>query len=195
MFDPSCIDVPDYLECLDIGQITKATDKEYRFSCPLPIHATGDRQPSAYMNAETGVFFCHSCKARGNAVTLAADVLDVSLLEVTRMLRQRYSKAGIDIDSRSVTEEVMRILKAVDPPKKKNKIYDEDVLDHYHVPWGEDRSWSKYMFDRGFSLQTLLEWEFGCLWLTIELLFPFVMKTECWWESKRAHGAGKIPSI
>jgi hypothetical protein len=66
-FDPSCIDVDDFLDCLDIENVTQATTTELRFSCPFPAHALGDETPSAYMNVETTAFFCHACHAKGNS--------------------------------------------------------------------------------------------------------------------------------
>jgi DNA primase len=170
-FDPNCIDVNDYLDCLDIRNIEKATEKEVRFSCPYPAHVTGDKSPSAYMNLETTKFFCHSCKAKGDAITFAADILGVSPIVATRMLRQRYSRSGIDPDSRSMVEEIHKLRASHYVEPRKNRIYDESKLDAYFVNWFMEKtyldlnlsipSWNQYMFNRGFRSRTLYGWQFG----------------------------------
>jgi DNA primase len=162
-FDPACIEVEDYLDCLDIRNVRRATEKEWQFSCPLPAHVKADENPSAYMNDETTAFFCHSCHAKGNAVSLAAQILGVSPLESTRMLKQRYSPAGIDPDSRSMVEEIRLILEKKPVIKRENVILDESVLDRYRVDWKAHAHtpWAKYMWERGFSVGVLEEWEFG----------------------------------
>jgi DNA primase len=167
-FDPSCIDVEDYLDCLEMKNVGRATEREFRFSCPYPAHDDGDANPSAYMNAETTAFFCQSCHARGNAVSFAADVLGISPIEATRMLKQRYSPGGIDPDSRNMLEEIRKIrAKAKQSEKRENRIYDESILDAYRVDWSvaqhmHDCAWARYMFvERRFSIADLESWQFG----------------------------------
>lgn len=173
-FDPSCIEVDDYLDCLDIRNVEKATEHEYRFSCPMPAHATGDDSPSAYMNANTTAVFCHSCHFKGNAVTLAAEILGVSPIQATRMLKQRYQPGGIDPDSRNMEEEIKKLIGArAKPDRRQNKVIDEKCLDSFEVNWqvmeemrdlghnGSVPEWAHYMFDRGFTAQVLIEWQFG----------------------------------
>ena len=55
-FDPSRIDVEDFLDCLEVRNLSKATEQEWRFSCPLPSHEGTDESPSCYMNAKTTAF-------------------------------------------------------------------------------------------------------------------------------------------
>jgi DNA primase len=168
-FDPSCIDVRDFLECLDIQNVSQATQSEIRFSCPFPNHANGDQNASAYMNMETTAFFCHGCKERGNAVKFTEYVLNVSPLEAVRMLRERYNPGGIDPDARNMVEEVKKIL-APPEPEPENPILDESLFDQFAVNWGvAEREYilnngfvaCDYMFDRGFLPDTLAKWEFG----------------------------------
>jgi DNA primase len=167
--DLSYIDVPDYLECLDIRNVERATEKEVKFSCPLPAHASGDESPSAYMNIHTTAFFCHSCHARGNAVTFAAQVLGVSPVQVTRMLKQRYSAAGIHPDARNMEEEIRKLIAArQNPIKRENIRLDESVLDQFYVDWhylafksDDVPDWLMYLAGRGFTAAELVRWEFG----------------------------------
>ena len=173
-FDVSNIDVEDFLECLEIRNVRRATEKEFCFSCPYPSHSTGDETPSAYMNAETTAFMCHSCHARGNAVSFTSDILEVSPIEATRMLRQRYAPGGIDPDSRDMVAEIKKIIAQRIPPKRAvNRILDESVLDEYRVNWTDiwdgyqhhHRSlvdFAEYMIvKRGFSPNVLDDWQFG----------------------------------
>lgn len=170
-FDPNCIDVVDYLECLDVRNIERATEREIRFSCPYPKHLKGDQSPSAYMNLETTKFFCHSCKERGDAVKMASDILGVSPLEAIRMLKQRYSPGGIDPDSRCMVEEIRKIIHKEPELKRENRIYPEEILDRYKVDWptlfaewheGAGREYAEYLLEkRGFEPETLMDWEFG----------------------------------
>jgi DNA primase len=170
-FDPSCIDVIDYLDCLDIRNVERATEKEVRFSCPYPEHVTGDKSPSAYMNLVTTKFFCHSCKSKGDAIKFAADILGVSPIVSIRMLKQRYGKGGIDPDARSMVEEIRKLRESQHVEPRKNKVYDESKLDAYSVNWfwvkkyGDSLPWIRYIFERGFDAGTLNEWQFGyALW-------------------------------
>jgi DNA primase len=168
-FDLSCIEVEDFLSCLDIRNIERATEKEFKFSCPLSAHASGDESPSAYMNIHTTAFFCHSCHAKGNAVTFAAQVLSVSPVQVTRMLKQRYSAAGIHPDTRNMEEEIKKLIdERTNKIKRENIRLDESVLDQFAVDWhhlifesDDVPDWVMYLVGRGFTAAELARWEFG----------------------------------
>jgi DNA primase len=166
VFDPSCIDVEDFLDCLEIRNVTRATEKELSFSCPYPAHVKGDESPSCYMNIATTAFFCHACHAKGNAITFTADILEVTPIVAIRFLKQRYSPGGIDPDSRDMVEEIRKILNKKQPEKRENKILSESVLDRYWVDWGVlariGNPAATYMFiNREFRLNQLTEWQFG----------------------------------
>jgi DNA primase len=169
-FDPSCIDVDDFLDCLDIENVTQATTTELRFSCPFPAHALGDETPSAYMNVETTAFFCHACHAKGNAIHFTERVLGISPLEAIRMLRQRYSPGGLDPDARSMTEEIRKILYPPEIVEPENPQLDDSLVQRFDMDWflaeqawREGKGWegTDYMLERGFDAATLTEWEFG----------------------------------
>lgn len=169
-FDPTCIDVEHFLEVLEVRNLSWATDDELRFSCPFPSHAGLDEKPSCYMNADTTAFFCHGCKERGNAVGFTELILGVSPLEATRLLKQRYSPAGIDPDERDMVKEIKNIFQT-DEEKKVQPVIDESVLEEMLVDW-EHVDFARrrdqyvpeplaYMFDRGFDSETLNDWSFG----------------------------------
>lgn len=172
-FDPNCIDVWDYLECLGVRNVEQATEKEVKFSCPYPAHLKGDESPSAYMNLETTKFFCHSCHAKGDAISFAADILDVSPIKAIRMLKQRYSRSGIDPDSRNMVDEIRKILHKPPEVKRENRILPEDVLHKYEFGWGEwNHPAAAYMYNRGFTYGTLVDWQFGYSWQHRRITLP-----------------------
>lgn len=179
-FDCSNIDVEDFLECLEIENVSKATAEEFRFSCPFPNHDNGDANASAYMNMETTAWFCHGCKSRGDAKTFTSDLLGISPLEAIRMLKQRYQPGYMNPDAVSMVSEVKKILdaKAVKPPEQ--PILDESEAADRAIDWVDaDESrlrgsgWipSDYMLERGFSPEILDEWEFGYDWRTDRISF------------------------
>lgn len=180
-FDPSCIDVDDFMECLDVQNVQQATMDEIRFSCPFPAHAMGDETPSAYMNVETTAFFCHACHEKGNAIHFTCKLLGISPIEAIRLLKGRYSPQGIDPDSRNMREEVRKILdKKEDEVPRLTKL-DESVLGRFLVNWDKvaDSYGTKecppefaYMLDRGFDSDTLLEWQFGYDDLSNRIVLP-----------------------
>jgi DNA primase len=184
-FDVETIDVLDFFDCLEIDNVTQATDVEISFSCPYPGHAMGDSTPSAYMNMETTAFFCHACHAKGNAVHLTAHVLGVSMLEATRMLRQRYSPGGIDPDSRNYVVELRRWQERQEAKRSVkeavNDVLDDGLLSPFLVDWfraqkavneGKAPKSMRYMFERGFDAETLTQWEFGYDAISNRIVFP-----------------------
>jgi DNA primase len=167
LFDTQSIELEDFFECLSIRNVAKATASEYRFSCPFPDHNNGDEKASAYMNEDTTSWFCHGCKARGEAVGFTAAVLGVSPLEAIRMLKERYQPGGINPDAVSMIQEVGKIF-STEEAKHSQPLLDENALDRFRVDWEDvwanpdkyDPS-ARCLFDRGFDPQALKDWEFG----------------------------------
>lgn len=171
-FNPECVDVEDFLECLEIRNVTRATAAEYRFSCPFPNHTNGDENASAYMNEETTAFFCHGCKERGNATSFTAQVLGISPLEAIRMLKQRYQPGGINPDSVSMVEELKKFQAEQEISEAPQPELSEDVLKRFDTDWFQvaealTKDYDsvpepfKYMQRRGFGPDVLTKWEFG----------------------------------
>ena len=168
------IDVLHMLEALEIENL-RDDGNEVMFSCPYPGHANGDTNPSARMNAETTAFICYACKARGNAVHFVSYVLEISPLAAIRFLREAYQPGGINPDARSMVDEMREAL-APPEPEQKQPILSEAVLDSYAVDWNlvhealmtnsmmaseVPEAMSYALIDRGFSAQTLNDWECG----------------------------------
>lgn len=171
-FDCERVDALDFLEALEIENITEATSEELRFSCPFPGHQHGDTRPSAYMNLTSTAWFCHSCKRKGNAISFLEEWDQISPQLAIRFLRERYGSSSPDPDSYSIVSELERYHEkrrkqelAEDPDPVLPEKVGADLL----VDWDllaavpeEDRPESlQYMLDRGFTPETLNTWEIG----------------------------------
>lgn len=180
-FDPTCIDVEHFLNSLDVRNLTGATEEELSFSCPFPEHEGSDDKPSCYMNTHTTAFFCHGCKAKGNAVSFASHLLEVSPLEATRLLRDRYQAGAINPDERNMVKEIESIIN-VDDHKPEQPILDEEILERMAVDWEKvDFAIRRkqyvaepllYMFERGFTAECLTDWEFAYDRISDRPVFP-----------------------
>ena len=168
-FDPSRIDVEDFLDVLEVRNLSKATEQEWRFSCPLPTHDGLDESPSCYMNGKTTAFFCHGCKAKGNAIHFTEQILGVTRLEAIRMLRERYAPGSINPDARGMVQEVRKLWTPAEPHGKQ-PILPESLIERYALRWDEAYyHWENgngfpatdYMLKRGFDPLALDQWEFG----------------------------------
>lgn len=169
------IDVPEYLEKLGMENL-KEYDQEVNFSCPFPDHQFGDRKPSAYMNKETTAWICFSCHRKGNAITLLADYMGVSLLQAKRWLDERwatnyYELKAEDMLSRWMTEFGMRLPSFV--TDEANPIDDRDI-DKYRVNWYRPSKLREYMIDeRGFDPVILERFHVGYDHKSHRITFPF----------------------
>jgi DNA primase len=170
VFDPGCVDVEDFLDVVEARNIEKATDEEFKFSCPLPSHVGTDESPSCYMNSRTTAFFCHGCHAKGNAIHFTQQLYEVTYLDAVRMLKERYSPAGLNPDARGMVAEVKKILERDEEVETQNYPLPEDVLDEFAVDWeaayeayteGAGHPGTDYLFKRGFEPETLTYWNFG----------------------------------
>lgn len=76
---------------VDLGvEVTRAGEREISGRCPVHLSRTGkeDRSPSWSMNAETGLWICYSCGARGSLVSLISELTgdEASLIDVHSFL-------------------------------------------------------------------------------------------------------------
>jgi hypothetical protein len=200
-FDPANVDVEHFLDTLGIENITKATQSEFRFSCPFVInHSGGDETPSCYMNMNSGAFFCHGCKEKGTAVDMAAYVLQISPLESVRLLRSAYQPGGINPDARDMIAEVQKILapesKIVQPELP------IELLDEYAMDWEEAARnpglfppADYFLIERGFDVFTLTNRKYGWDDHSKRIVFPiFDEKHKLIGFKGRAHWKDARPS-
>jgi len=113
-----------------------------------PFH--GDRSPSMYINASTGLFFCHSCGEKGR-VDRIAEALQVELLDTgvtTGSLRSRLTAVN-----------------AVEDPEKCPRNPPETFLDQFRVT---HPAWAK----RGLSEAAVRRFDLGYSPRTNRLTIP-----------------------
>lgn len=79
-------DLGDFL--LSIGVDVRKTGQEISARCPVHLSRTGkeDRSPSWSMNADTGLWICYSCGARGTLQGLVRELTGKDDLAVTEMI-------------------------------------------------------------------------------------------------------------
>lgn len=69
-----------YLSELPDGQ--RHGSHEYKAHCPFKdLHANGDRSPSFTVNLRTGLYYCNTCKSKGNIHTYLMNTRGLSSLE------------------------------------------------------------------------------------------------------------------
>lgn len=171
--DYKAIDVKVFLEELGIRNMYEMRGRsglEIKFSCPFPFHKNGDQNPSASMNAETTAYRCWGCGAKGNAVTFLADLEHVSPILAARWIRERFQGGFREVDATGLWAELRGVLDRKVKEYASLPALDEALLNDRLVDW--QRAWKQYtsgeavpevsyMFDRGFTWDTLEEWEFG----------------------------------
>jgi DNA primase len=150
--DLTNVDVLDFLRALGIRNVMDGGE-EVQYSCPFPVHGYGDETPSAYMNAQTTAFFCHSCKAKGNAVHFLAMLEGISPLLAARHIRDRYGDGFLDPTEGFQAELESLLQKST---AKKLPVASQPI-DYVMQPLDGDAL--EYMRGRGFKDETLESWE------------------------------------
>jgi DNA primase len=150
--DLTNVDVLDFLEALGIRNITDGGD-EIQYSCPFPVHGYGDSTPSAYMNTETTAFFCHSCKARGNAIHFLAMLEGISPLLAAQHIRNRYGDGFLE-----PTEGFQAELESLLQKQTTKKLPSANQPIDYSMQLLSGEA-LEYMRGRGFKDDTLESWQ------------------------------------
>mgnify|MGYP007071574522 CR=1 FL=1 len=159
------IDAADFLENLNIKNISIGLD-EIVFSCPFTeYHKNGDRNPSASMNINNKLICCFGCKYGGNPITFLAKLEGISYVLAEKYIVERYG--GKNLEGLSVadyfkakmktTKEIIEEVTQISTPK--NKV----------IPWGFAEQMMEalegeplqYVCDRGFTLDTIQRFELG----------------------------------
>lgn len=174
------VDVDDFLEAMEVSTVVRATADERAFSCPFPGHTHGDRDRSAYMNdgskdkSKATVWKCHGCGRQGNAITFYAELQNVSKQDAAHYLKMQYAPnfrapRGGSISAEFESRMRGREKEVADSPSLPH-IRREEYRQRFSVDW-EDAAATydrpdcppeiAYMFDRGFTVDTLDEWEIG----------------------------------
>jgi DNA primase len=177
MIDLSSVDVLDMLARLDMKN-TRLTSggREACFSCPKPGHAHGDERPSAYMNVDTTLWWCFGCHSKGTAISFVAEVQQVSYADAQRWLRDTYGIEFVEPQGGSMVGEVEARLRPQPSAPTKTRPSRSWVLS-MQVDWHVDMelfmdSAMGYVLGRGFTPDTLTEWEAGYDYQTDRIAFP-----------------------
>lgn len=138
------LSVQDVLEHT-LGIELEAVGRWLRIPCPHPDHE--DSNPSAYVNAETGLGHCFSCGAKWDLVRLGVWLTGKTADQVEALLRP---------GPEGLLEAVKRKLRQVAPKVKTPSLHLPSPADYDPGPLTELRR-------RGFSQETLERW--GVRWV------------------------------
>ena len=169
------VDVIDFLENLDVANISQATSDEVQFSCPFPGHTHGDISPSAYMNDGskdpdlTTLWKCFGCGRSGNVVTFLAEYLDISRQQARNDIKEHYAPGFIAPKYGSIAREFEERRKTA---RERNHVtsvppLDAEIIHKFDVDWSYyaeergDQPDVAYMLDRGFTPGDLDDWGIG----------------------------------
>jgi len=171
--DLSKIDVVDFLNELGMMKIRR-DGNEVTFSCPFGLHMRGG---AISMQIGTTLCHCFGCGFKGNALTFLQEYEELSTKEAILWLGERW-----DVSRKIETDNFKSVIKKrlERSEKKRNTIiepknYDIPVisileLDERAVDWeAVDNSYSEedntfqfeYLLDRGFTVETLIDWSIG----------------------------------
>lgn len=160
------VDVVDFLSALGIRQITD-DGEEVQYSCPFPYHGNGDATPSAYMNKKSTAFFCHGCKAKGNAIHFLAQLEGISPLLSAKFIRERYGRGFIDPGSGGgLVAELESMFSSEQEEQEEVNPEIEYELD----PLNDEAR--DYLEKRGFNVSTIRRFEIGIDPITGRIAIP-----------------------
>jgi len=138
----------DVMKCLsELGvEIVRADDAtgEIQIRCPVHFERTGkeDRHPSAYVNAESGLFTCFSCGWSGGFTRLVRDVRRVDQDEAVSWVRAHGSidrvKRALGIAEQTFVQEIAEEFTEADLALFEE--VPEDVCESRNLaPWAVDQ--------------------------------------------------------
>lgn len=179
--DLTKVNVVEYLSELGMMKI-KRDGNEVTFSCPFGLHMKGG---AISMRADNTVYSCFGCGSKGNALTFLQDLEDLSTSQAIKWLGERWDVSR-EIDHKDFRNVIQKKLdrsekkrNAIITPKNfdvpaisileldEREIDWEGVLEYYFVA-GESLGF-EYMLERGFTVETLKEWNIG--WDEIKEVF------------------------
>lgn len=156
----------------DLGvDLRRIGDREITGKCPVHIRTVGhdDNHPSWSMNAESGLWICFSCGARGTLSMLVNELSDgkVDSLGVQRLLidhgMQRLLSPKVDkeVEHQFVPEEFFSF-KRVSDNRCNSRNLDPDLVFAYGVRWNPiTKAWAIPIFDISGLLQGWQEKKVG----------------------------------
>lgn len=187
--DLSKVDVYEFLNELGMNNI-REEGKDIWYSCFSDQHYRGDLNPSASMEKGTTRFYCFSCGMHGNAVSFLAELENVSPIQASIWIKERFIGASVP-DKSTLVENVQKILnskKAHSHTATKNTVpvLAENEAQRRAIEWKSEEAWIKYsgnqidandtpivyMLDRGFSPEILNKFQIGWDKISERIVIP-----------------------
>jgi len=176
------IDVEQFLQELGLRNV-KREGREIFFSCPFEGHSHGDANPSASMQQGTTKCHCFGCGFNGNALSFLAEYENCSPLKAARYIREWLGGGFVEPEG-SFKQEIEALLSPKqDNSLVRNKPLDIEELEKRKIDWkkawgqytsGESpRDYCDYLFDRGFSWETLEQWNIGWDRISRRITIPY----------------------
>lgn len=176
MIDLGSVDAFDFLERAGVRNAHAASGgSEVNFSCPFSGHSHGDENPSAYMNAETTAWFCQGCHRRGNAVSFWSEWKGVSTAEAKRFLRETYGIEFNEPVGGSMAAETDLRFASREPapdPTPPPASYLASLSVDWAAAYLDGERFAQYIYGRGFTKPSLVEWRVGYDYLTDRVTIP-----------------------
>lgn len=174
MINASGIPAEDLVDRLGLrnARLT-AGGEEITFSCFGGEHSHGDEKPSAYINVDTLLWFCHGCKRSGNVVSLVMEIQQVSTPNAERWLREHYGVQFAEPIGGSMLAEI--------DARFGEKIEERELIpvpDHWLraclVDWESAAfmDFRVYMEERKFSPYVLNHWNIGYDYTSDRITIP-----------------------
>lgn len=147
--------IEELLSRLDISIIRENGD-EYLCHCPAHLSRTGkeDRNPSWWINSETGMHICFSCGFKGGLSTLIEQVQGLNYEEAKKWIDEGYNDLNERLEralkvEKEVVDQTQPITESMlaaftDPPKEalEDRGISLAAAKHYEIKWSEQsKSW------------------------------------------------------
>jgi DNA primase len=158
------VDVEDLLNLLGADGVHDVGTQEVGFSCfYVAGHSHGDKNPSAHVNRDTGLWRCKGCGRAGNLLELTK--LGLPHPEAMAWLREHFGEVvrkprggslAADLEMRLARlqrAEVQRTL-----PNEAETIGTQGI---FYMDWASDHEAAVYMRARGFDPAVLSDWGIG----------------------------------
>ena len=168
------VEVLDFLETLEIRNVSYSSADEVQYSCPFDGHTHGDDSPSASMNdgskdpTRATMFHCFGCKRTGTAIDFLAEHENISKQEARIRLKQYYASGFRQPKGGSIAREFEERQKLYTRPLPRlQPALGVEQRQAFDVDWEafsvgyEDHEDVKYLFNRGFDARTLTQWGIG----------------------------------
>lgn len=144
-------DIADFL--VSIGVDVRRVGQEISARCPVHLSRTGkeDNSPSWSMNAETGLWLCYSCGAKGTLNSLVRELTGKDDTEVSELvMTTNIDKLQMPEWERKVDPDIQQYLRYTNVPKRwlRHRNITEEAAKFYGVRWNEhDNTWILPMVD------------------------------------------------